>query len=268
MTTEPTRLADEGFLSDEVSAVVSAIRNRYPAHFREINALNRLLTVAQYRLHVHQESARELTCAALFVRSLAHCQASVILLERGMQPSARALVRCALEGLFNLGACAADWKTALAFVDADQIDRKRKARYLRQVQDPDAKATLEQSDLDEILRQIDNKIEEVEAREVRTRKMAKLAGLEDMYLTAYAQLSGAVHSTVGDLDQHFRLDASGQRLEMLTEPTVDNLDGVLLMLGETMVGLARAAKKVFDLVAFEECEGHLVAFQKLYSKTG
>lgn len=265
MSTNPTSLADEGFLADEVAGVVSTIRDQYSSHFLELLAINRLLTRAQYQLHAHQESARELTCAALFVRSLAHCQAALILIERGMLPSARAITRCALEGLFNLGACAADWEVALAFVDANHVDRKRRAKYLRQVQDPTAKASVEQSDLDEILRHIDGKIEEVEARELRTREMAKLAGFEDMYLTAYAMLSGSVHSTVGDLDQHFRLGAGEQRLEMLTEPTVEHLEGVLLIVGETMVGLARTVEKVFDLAIIDRCEEHLVNFQRLYS---
>lgn len=123
-----------------------------------------------------------------------------------MAPSARAMIRCALEGLFNLGACAADPKMALSFVDADQVDRRRRAKYLAQVQDATAKARLDKAELQEMLQEIQLKIDEVEARELKTRERAKLAGLEDMYLTAYAMLSGAVHSTVGDLDHHFRTD--------------------------------------------------------------
>jgi Family of unknown function (DUF5677) len=266
MTREPTSLAEEGFLAGEVTAVVAAIRAKYPAHFRQLWTLNRLLTGAQYGLRAHPESAQELTCAVLFVRSLAHCQAVVILIERGMLGPGRAVARCALEGLFNLGACAADAKLALSFIDADQLDRKRRAKYVGQVQDPQARAQLDQAELEGILSGVQARIDEVNAKELKTRNMSKAAGLEDLYLTAYAMLSGAVHSTVGELDQHFQLDRNG-RMEMLTEPATEHLDGVLLIVAETMVGMVRAVSKVFDLGIADRCEEWLVEFQKLYPTT-
>ncbi len=266
MIPPPTTLAEEGYLADEVSGVVEVVRAKYAAHFRDIRALNQLLTRSQYGLQIHQESAQELTCAALFVRSLAHSQAAIILLERGMASSARAMIRCALEGLFNLGACAADWRTALSFVDSDQVDRKRRAKYLSLVQDPVARAKLDRADLDKILQEVLAKIEEVDAREVKVRDMAKKAGLEDLYLTAYSSLSGAVHSTIGDLDQHFQPDPTHAKLELLPVPNVEDLHGPLLVLGETLVGLVRAASKVFDMAIIDQCESHLSSLHKLYSE--
>src|SRR5262245_35640447 len=105
MTNDQSRLAEEGFLADEVVAVVATIRSRYAAYFEQFRVLNRLLSGAQYNLQAHPESAQQLTCAVLFVRSLAHCQAMLILIERGMLAPAKSSARCALEGLFNLGAC-------------------------------------------------------------------------------------------------------------------------------------------------------------------
>lgn len=267
MSNDQSRLAEEGFLADEVVAVVATIRGRYATHFEQLRTLNRLLSGAQYALRAHPESAQEMTSAVLFVRSLAHCQAVLILIERGMLAPGKAAARCALEGLFNLGACANDPAVALQFVDADQVDRRRRAKHLGQVQDPQSRAKLDQGGLDEILKDVQAKIDEVEAKELKTRTMAQAAGLEDLYLTAYAMLSGAVHSSVGDLDQHFRIDSHG-RMELLTEPTVEGLVGVLLILGETMVGLVRAISKVFDLGIAEACESWLTEFQQLYAKTG
>ncbi len=264
MKPDVSTLADEGFISDEAVHVVAAVRARYPVHLAQLRAINKLVTGALYSLHVHRESAQEMTSAALLIRSVAHCQAAVILLERGMAPSARAMIRCALEGLFNLGACAADWKIALSFVDADQVDRKRTAKYLGQVQDPSARARLEEADLAHMSQQIQAKIDEVEAKELRTRDMARAAGLEDMYLTAYAMLSGSVHSNVGDLDEHFRTDAEGRVTDLLTDPVVEGLEGSILILAETIVGLVRASTKVFSLDIGESCEQHLAALQKLY----
>lgn len=138
------------------------------------------------------------------------------------------------------------------------------AKHLAQVQDPAARIRLDKADLEEMLQQIQLKIDEVEAHELRTRDMARRAGLEDMYLTAYAMLSGAVHSTVGDLDQHFQTDPDGQGLELVTAPVVEHLEGPFLVLGETMVGLVRAATKVFNLGVANQCEEHLSRLHKLY----
>ena len=259
-----TTLADEGFLADEVAGAIEAVNERFVAHFGEIRAINRLMTASQYTLQVHPESAREMVSAALFIRSLAHCQAAVLLIERGMLPSARAMIRCALEGLFNLGACAADAKTALSFLDADQVDRLRRVKYFSQVQDPAARATLENSDLVKLRADIQSKIDETEARELRTREMAKAADLEDMYLTAYALLSGSVHSSVGDIDEHFVIKSEGQPPDLLTEPTLTGLEGPLLILTETMVGLVRAIAKVFSIDISDQCERHLAAVHGLH----
>jgi hypothetical protein len=259
----PTTLPDEGFLSDEVAGVIAAIRQKYAPHLREVRAINALLTRCQYVLEVHPQSAREMTSAALYVRSLAHCQAAFLLLERGMAASARAMTRCALEGLFNLGACATDWKVALSFIDADQVDRRRRANYLSQVQDPAARAHLSEAELAHVLLEIQAKIDETEAHGLQTRQMAKTAGLEDLYLTAYAMLSGSIHSSAGDLDQHFRVDPADQKLELITEPVLEGLEGPILILSETMVGLVRMATKVCSLSVQHECEEHLASLHRL-----
>ncbi len=265
MTLDRTRLFHEGFIADEIADVIAVVRNDYDPQLTELRGLNRLLTQSQYELAVHPESAQETCCAALYIRAIAHCQAVLILLERGMVHSARAMIRCALEALFNLGACAADHKTALSFLDADQVDRRRRARYLAQVQDPTAKARLDIAELQEILQEIERKIDEVEARDLRPREMAKRAGLEDLYLTAYAQLSGAVHSTVGDLDRHFRTSPEGNVLELLTEPIVAGLGGEFLVLGETMGGLVHAVARVFPLNIVAACDAHVARLHEIHS---
>ena len=260
-------LAEEGFLAGEMVGVIEVILHRYPGHFAELRAINRLITASQYALQVHDQSAREMTSAALYIRSIAHCQAAIILLERGMAPSARAMIRCALEGLFNLGACASDWRLALSFLDADQIDRKRRAKYLTEVQDRLSRTNLEEQDLAQLTAQIQENIDALGAKGLRTREMAKAAGLEDLYLTAYATLSGAVHSSAGDIDEHFSRPTGDQSSELLTEPAVEGLETPLLVLSETMIGLVRAAAKVFSLDIVERCEEHLSELHKFY-KTG
>lgn len=254
MTSPGTTIATDGFAAHEVAEVVERVRNRYGRHLAPLSNINRLLTTAQYRMEAHQESAQDLTCAVLFVRTLAHCQATILLIERGMRPSARAMLRCSLEGLFNLGACASDYNAAIAFIDSHHVNRKRLGKKLAQVSSPHGRALRDQVDFDETMRTIDAEIAEVSARERQTKEMAQLAGLHDLYLTAYSLLSGAIHSTVGDLDQHLRPHPATGRLELHTAPELDNLDREMELLATVMVSLAHAMEKVFRLDIAAECE--------------
>ena len=265
--TPSTSLADEGFLSDETVAVVDTIRAKYAPWFSELRVLNGLLVRTQYGLTIHVQSAREVVCAALYVRALVHCQATVLLIERGMAASARAMARCAMEALFNLGACAREPAKALAFLDADEVDKFRKAKYLAAVKDPAARQTVAESDLDHILAETQRKIAELDAHELKVRDMAKTAGLEDLYLTGYAFLCGAVHSSARDIDQHFEVDAAGNPRALVNEPIVNGLDKLCLMVGEIMAASSRALAEVFELPT-AACEESLERLQALWKSAG
>ena len=249
-----TRLAEEGFLADETAAVVAAMRGRYTPWLAEVRAVNALLVRPQYEMAIHPESAQEVTCAALYVRTLAHAQAAVLLLERGMAASARAMLRCALDGLFSLGACSRDAKTALSFLDTDQVDRKRRARHLAEVQDPAARAALDKQEIQAILAEAQRNIDDLGAPHLPVRELAQSAGLEDLYLTVYAFLSGAVHSSVADLDQHLQVDAEGRVSALVNEPFLERLDGLLLIAGEVMVSMMRA-RPIRTPIAAPRAEG-------------
>jgi hypothetical protein len=180
-----------------------------------------------------------------------------------MVPSAKALMRCAMEGLFNLGACASSYETALAFLDAHEVDRKKKVENLSKVKDPASKALLDESELKAIRERAKAKIDEVGAQKLEVRKMAEKAGLEDLYFTGYALLCGAVHSTVADLDSHYEVDDSGNLRALITEPLLNELGGLFLFVGETMAGIARAAAPVLGVTALEECETRLQSLRQL-----
>ena len=145
----------------------------------------------------------------------------VLLLERGIVASGKAMIRCALEGLFNLAACAADPKIALAFIDADHPERKRGSRSLSQVQSlPEEK----KSELRAIQQDEDAQVKELKSKRLTTRDMAHIGGLEDLYLTLYWEFSLPVHSSVRDLDKHLQTNSDGEIVALLSEPTLEGLE--------------------------------------------
>lgn len=263
---KPTTLADEGFLSDETAAVVETVRTKYDLWSSEIRVLNELLVRAQYGITIHIQSAREIVSAALFVRVLVHSQASVLLIERGMASSARAMARCALEALFSLGACVREPARALTFMDADECDKVRKVKYLTAVKDPQSREAVAKYDLKKILADAQRRITELGANEIKVREIAVAAGLEDMYLTAYAFLSGAVHSSARDIDQHFQVDNAGNLHALINEPVLEGLDNLYLMLGEILVVCGRFLGEVFGFKT-AECEASIARLHTLWKKS-
>ena len=249
----PSSLDEQGFLAGEIDAVVVDIRRKYSAWFAELRPLNQLLVQAQYKISPHQESAQEMFCAILYIRSLHHCQAAVLLLERGMVASAKVMIRCALEGLFNLAACAADPKIALAFMDADHHERKRGSRSVSQVQSlPEEK----KAELRAIQQDADAQIKELQAKRLTTRDMADTGGLEDLYLTLYWEFSLPVHSSVRDLDKHLQTNSDGEVVALLSEPTLEGLEHPLRVVGVVMSTLILHTAKIFAIEEVDRAEQH------------
>ncbi len=249
----PTTLADEGFLSEEASSVIVDIRAKYEAWFSELRILNRLLVQVQYGLSIHRESAQEMVCAMLYMRVLVHSQATVLLIERGMKASARAMARCAIEALFKLGACAREPSKALALLDADEVDRLRQAKHLADVNDPKLRETVNASDLDQIRAHIQQNVNDLDAKALNIRTMAKAADLEDLYLTGYSYLCGAVHSSAGDIDEHCEADVEGKVCALVNEPIIDGLEMLCLMVGDILFQSSRALTDVFG-VSMDACD--------------
>ena len=260
--------SEEGFLSDEGAVITEVIRSDYMNWLVMIRAINKTAVELQYTLAVNEQSARDISGVALFMRTIIHVQAAVLLLERGLEAPAKVMVRCAMEGLFNLGACANDSGKALAFLDADVAGKKRVARYLLQVQDPRIKEIVSEAVTQEQLEHIERTIENLKARELQTREMAKAADLEDMYLTSYAHLSGSVHSSARDLEQHFEIDANGHILALTNEPVVKELEILFAMLGEVLIAAIRAVAKICVLEVEDICRVHAERLGQMWALRG
>jgi hypothetical protein len=257
-----TTLKEDGFLADETGAVMEMVREKYAPWLLEMRALNRLLMRLQFELNGHAKNAQHLACAALFARSLSHAQAAILLLERGMSPSGRAMLRCALEGTFRLVACSREYQTAVVFFDEIHVDLKRKARQLGELAERD-RAGMDEALRTRMLAEATAKIAEFGAYGLSASEMATRSGLDNLYLTAYAFLCGAVHSSANDLSEHYVVDGDRNVTSIRTGPDFEKLAGLFLMLGETMGLMADAIYPVFRLANDGQVERHVAALQAL-----
>jgi hypothetical protein len=102
---------------------------------------------------------------------------------------------------------------------------------------------------------IDSKISEAEldamskgsGKAMNLYELAKLADMEDWYLTLYTLLSFAAHTKVSDLDRHVVLDAKGETIEFQNEPDTSNQEAVWAWTTEVQLAAMRSASAIFSL---------------------
>jgi hypothetical protein len=263
MESTVTYLDEEGVLADNLEVFAQNVRDKYARWLAEARAHNRVATTAQFSIQVHRESAQELCCSALYVRVLVYTQTALLLVERGLTAPVRVMLRCAVEALFNLRACARDSKTALTFLDADLVSRKKTGEYLQQVTDASLKRQIAGEHVAEHLKTLADEIEALDAKKLQTRQLARLAGLEDWYLTTYAHLSSSVHSTARDLEEYFEVDVAGDVAGLVNEPSDRGLELLITLAVETQSLALEAVSKVFNLVLDPAGEAHLKTLQAL-----
>lgn len=219
---------DEGFLSAEINGWISKKRMEHHIEFSFAGKVNKL---AQHIL-LHMEpkigSNFQLLVSILFARILNHYQGAIILAERGMIASARAIVRVMCDALFSLSACVADEK----FIDElVKDDRHREADLIRSL----LSVPNQYSGISEQMRKESAQREAVlraEAKSDNPKKLgpyaiAKRAGLLSHYHLIYAPLSSTVHAAIRDMDTHINTDNAGKIVDLRWGPDLSGLEFVL-----------------------------------------
>lgn len=258
-----TFLDEEGVLAGDLESFAMQVRNKYLAWIIEARAYNRIANKMQYSINVCLESAQDICCSALFVRILEYTQTALFLIERGLRAPSKVMLRSAVEALFNLKACSADYNTAIAFMDADLLIRKKTGEYLIQVSGESLKAKLAGEGITDYLKELADKIELQDVKRLNTRQMAKLADMEDWYLTTYAHLSSSVHSSVRDLEDYFECHPDGTIKGMVNEPSDQGLELLILLSTQIQHLAVQAAAKIFGLIVEPQANVHLKAIQML-----
>jgi hypothetical protein len=184
-------------------------------------------------------SLKHLLVSPLFGRCLDHFQASVLLLEYGMIPAAKVVLRALCEAMFACCAVSRNESAARAYMDDDLRQRRK---LVNKALDSTGRelAIIRDSATPEAMAQLRNQIQESGAKEVKTEEFAKLAGLHDWYLVIYLMLSRAVHSQVRDFDKNFVRRADGS-IECCTLGPSDGETGRLLAIGALGMVNARGA---------------------------
>lgn len=235
----------DGFLSDAIRDVRNAVHATYADHVKLAYSINRHAVELQHDLKIHIDKLDEAIGAALYARTLACTQSTVLLLEHGLPTQARTVLRASLESLFPLAAIARDVDTASVLLASHDADRRTLADRIRRWKDPALRAS------------IDSKVTEAELDAMATGsgkptnlyELAKAADMEDWYLTLYTLLSFAAHAKVSDLDRHVVLNADGEPTGFQNEPDLSDQAAVWAWTSEVQLAAMRSVSTLFSLDA-------------------
>ena len=232
---------EEGFLAEPFEHVRIQVREKYAAWRDLLRRVNRLAVKNQHEVVIHTDDNVERYAAVLFARTLSTTQASTLLLDVGLVPQARVLLRSALETLFALTAIANDPGVVDKLIEGHTAEQRRVARSMRLWQHPELKRIADAEAASGRLRFfVDSP-----ATGLSTFDLAQKAGLEDWYRTVYMVFSWPVHGAAVDLNRHVVIGEDGDAKEFRNEPEIDGQESSWMCAIEVLLKAIAAFATVF-----------------------
>ena len=240
-----TPIIKNGFLGEEIKAVISDIRSVHSDLFNLCDDLNRLCHATLFKIDAHSEEPQELLVVTLFLRIKSSFQAVVILTERGMIPQAKVVLRSILEALFTQ--CALSKKPELCdrYMQADQIKRLKQINKFRMLKNGLPKEANE-SDILNLQKELKEDIEKRQIKKLSVEEWAREAEQHDIYLSAYTVLCDPVHTSVKELERYLVLD-DNEIKELKWGPDTDDIEIVLSANIEFMLVSLKATCDLFKI---------------------
>jgi hypothetical protein len=242
----------DGFLGSGMMGAIPVIKQRYADWISLFRDINRYAVALQYSLPIQKQDGRLLLAACFYLRTVSNLEAGVILLTRGMAPQSRAMLRVGMESLFALAAITKDPSAARQLVDAHNVQQGKMFHKVQRWSAPELRKRADAEVTEDTLKEIQARISETGAKAQSAESLAKTAGLHDWYLTAYAILSGAVHSSAADIERHVIKAPDGTVQELCNEPEVENLEKEWLLTSEMLLKAISSVSEIFEVKDAEQ----------------
>lgn len=246
--------SEDGFLSESFDHVRPVVRKEYAEWHSLLLQVNRLAVAHQHAIIIHTDNNVERYAACLFARTLATTQASVLLLERGLVPQARVLLRTALETLFALAAIAQEPSVVDKLIEGHAAEQKRMARNMQLWKHPELKQI---ANAEAVSGRLQGFLES-SATALSTFDLAQKAGLEDWYRTIYTVFSWSAHGAAVDLDRHAVVGPDGEVSEFRNEPELEGQESTWVCAVEVLLKALTALARIFPI-------GDQMQIEKLYA---
>lgn len=261
------RIDENGFLEGRIYNWIAEHRDRYATLFTATRELNRECHRFLDGRAVDVTSELHTTTAVLFARLLELFQGLFIAVEHGMTSVASIVFRAYLEAYFCLMAIHRDPTFQKQYLDQLHVFRKQLVNRIRHSSAPSLAAL--RGALDENLAGgISETIREQNIQRLTTEDVARRAGLHSVYVTAYACLSGAVHTTAWDLESHLDYDDNEQAIRgFVYGPSDAETEKLLGLAGMEMAEALETISSIFGEDRAESCTRFKNQFQAVLDKS-
>lgn len=224
--------SSEGFMSPLAEPHgMEELRRRFPGELQLFEEVNRECMATQWAIDVPQKR-RGVVATALFSRFITNTQAAGLLGVRGMQRQMMAMLRIALESLFTFRAVV---KSQDFFEKYSRAQAIAKFKYAKSIQRLGGAAAVDQGRVSDLVTRLQAEVAAAGASEIEVWQIAEAAEMIDWYRSLYPLASTPVHTGALDLEHHLILGADGTLLELVNEPSWDEVGFKLLTLVEMML---------------------------------
>lgn len=227
-------LKNKAFLSPQMNEVIKDIRKENNDLFSLFEKINELSNDIIIDITVDRDDKQQLLVSCLFIRAMSTYQGVAIMAERGMPSEATVILRTLVEIMFRACAIAKDISAADAYIQEDEIYRRRSINKLKKLSTK-ALDDIGNPDFGDLLQTLEKSIAENDIKERTTLWYAQMADLEDLYNSAYRVLSNTVHVSSRDLESALILDSTGNIIRFNYGPQQKGLPLILLAVMEFMI---------------------------------
>jgi hypothetical protein len=224
-----------GFIGKEITTWIDSKRRVHNELFEESEKLNADCYQILSSVKINKDDLRQTLVACLFPRCMELFQATYILVERGMSPSANIMLRCLMETMFVLCAIAKNDDALNAYIyDNEELERLKNANKMLSHKSTTF-SEIQLADIEKIKSEVEQKKNDQKIKKFSTEEFAKKADLHDWYLTAYNVTSRPVHATAKDMEQYLVIDEKENIKSIRFAPTDRETSTVLSDACESLI---------------------------------
>lgn len=236
-----------GFLGNQIEKVSQDVHEKHKGLYDLVFEINTFAQKIKFEFNIHNQDNQELTIGALYIKTIQSFESVIILSQRGLDTDSKAVLRVLLETVFYLKSMCIDPDFVNDFIKGDELKRyKILSRILKDTEgdfSKEIKKYAEKEDLSELK----SKIPKKEDNPLEIYKVAKKAGMYDLYQLVYGNLSCDVHTSVRALEKYYGIDENGKVSYLECIPIFTDLVAVIITACSILLVALDCLSKFFKL---------------------
>lgn len=245
-----------GFLTPRIYEFEAGLEESYGDFLSRARRINCDCHELLFEADVRNRDLQHLIIVALFLRVLEHYQATIILLSKGLIGPSKSSLRSLLEATFITRNVALGDEATTAYINTDLVERKKQINKALN-NDYDNFRELRDEITQEIVSNIDDKIEHHRAKKLSIEEQSKRAGMHDWYTTLYSHLSQSAHTSVRELESYLIRDESGEVQSFRYAPGLKEVPHLTLYTAHLVLLSASAVDQTLEVGFKDRRDEHM-----------